>query len=102
LLYLQLSRASNKRGGKEQAVSESGQNIMQKAESRFLETQKKTAERNKAMAEYQSEAKARAIKTAKLRELRLAKEEADRVAELEAEAAKPKRKPRSAKAAKPA
>jgi hypothetical protein len=98
---LQPSRASNKRGGKEQAVSESGQNIMQKAESRFLETQKKTAERNKAMAEYQSEAKARAIKTARLKELRLAKEEADRVAELEAEAAKPKRKPRSAKAAKP-
>jgi hypothetical protein len=57
----------------------SSQNIMEKAESRFLETQKKTAERNKATAEYVSEAKARSVKTAKLRELRLAKEEADRV-----------------------
>ena len=83
-------------------MSESGQSIMQKAESRFLETQKKNAERSKAMAEYQSEAKARALKTARLRELRLAKEEADRLAELEAAAAKPKRKARSTKAAKPA
>ncbi len=84
-------------------MSESGPSIMQKAESRFLETQKKTAERNKAMAEYQSEAKARAIKTARLRELRLAKEEADRLAALEAEAAKPKKGARKTKAAaKPA
>jgi len=76
--------------------------MMQKAESRFLETQKKAAERSKAMAEYQSEAKARAIKTARLRELRLAKEEADRIAELEAAAAKPKRKAKAVKPAKPA
>jgi hypothetical protein len=58
-------------------VEESRQNIMEKAETRFLETQKKAADRNK---EYQTEAKARAIKTARLRELRLAKIEADRAA----------------------
>lgn len=62
-------------------MSDNTQNIMEKAESRFLETQKKTADRNKAAAEYQSEAKARIIKTARLRELRLAKDEADRAAE---------------------
>ncbi len=62
-------------------MADANQNIMEKAQSRFIETQKKTAERNKATAEYQSEAKARAIKTAKLRELRLAKEEQDRAAE---------------------
>ena len=56
----------------------SSQNIMEKAESRFLETQKKTAERNKATAEYVSEAKARSVKTARLRELRLAKEAAEK------------------------
>ena len=70
----------------------SSQNIMEKAESRFLETQKKTAERNKATAEYVSEAKARSVKTAKLRELRLAKEEADR-----AEAALTPVKPKKAR-----
>jgi hypothetical protein len=57
------------------------QSIMEKAEARFMDKQKKTAERSKATADYVSEAKAREIKTAKLRELRLAKEEADRVAE---------------------
>ena len=67
------------------------QNIMEKAQSRFIETQKKTAERNKATAEYQSEAKARAIKTAKLRELRLAKEELDR-AEQALKPVQPKKK----------
>lgn len=56
-------------------------NIMEKAEARFMEKQKKTAERNQATAEYVSEAKARDIKTARLRALRLAKEEADRAAE---------------------
>jgi hypothetical protein len=61
-------------------VEESRQNIMEKAETRFLETQKKTADRNKATVEYQTEAKARAVKTARLRELRLAKIEADRAA----------------------
>ncbi len=83
-------------------MAETSQNIIQKAETRFLETQKKTAERNKAMAEYQSEAKARAIKTAKLRELRLAKEEEDRVAVQAANDAKPKRKAKTVKAAKAA
>jgi hypothetical protein len=83
-------------------VSDTNQSVIQKAERRFLETQKKTAERNKAMAEYQAEAKARAAKTARLRELRLAKEEADRNVAEEAAAAKPKRKPRAVKAGKPA
>jgi hypothetical protein len=54
---------------------------MEKAETRFLETQKKAADRAKATVEYQTEAKLRAAKTAKLRELRLAKEEAERAAE---------------------
>ncbi|MER8548659.1 hypothetical protein [Mesorhizobium sp. M0684] len=62
-------------------MAEGNQNIMEKAQARFMENQKKTAERNKATAEYLSEAKARSIKTARLRELRLAKEEADRAAE---------------------
>ncbi len=62
--------------------------FLDKAQLRSIEAQKKTAERNSAMAEYQSAAKARAAKTAKLRELRLAKEEADRAAEVEAGAAK--------------
>jgi hypothetical protein len=74
------------------------QNIMEKAETRFLETQKKTADRNKATAEYISEAKARSVKTARLRELRLAKEEVDR-AEAALTPAKPKkaRVPRTVK-----
>ncbi|QPC85909.1 hypothetical protein GA830_03555 [Mesorhizobium sp. NBSH29] len=74
-------------------MADNRQNIMEKAETRFLETQKKTAERAKATAEYQTEAKMRAQKTAKLRELRLAKEEADRVeaAALEPAPAKKKR-----------
>ena len=59
---------------------DSRQNIMEKAESRFLETQKKTADRAKATIEYQTEAKLRAVKTARLRELRLAKDEAERAA----------------------
>ena len=62
-------------------MSEGNPSIMEKAEARFVDKQKKTAERNKATAEYMTEAKLRVIKTAKLRELRLAKEEADRVAE---------------------
>ena len=60
---------------------DSRQNIMEKAELRFLETQKKTADRAKATIEYQTEAKLRATKTARLRELRLAKDEAARAAE---------------------
>jgi hypothetical protein len=69
---------------------------MEKAQSRYIETQKKTAERNKATAEYQSEAKARIIKTARLRELRLAKDEADRAAEaLRPVEPKKKRAPRA-------
>jgi hypothetical protein len=88
--------------GKETAAPDFGRVIMQNVDSRALEIRKKTAERSKAMAEYQAEAKARAVKTARLRELRLAKEEADRLAALEAEAAKPKRGARSAKSPKKA
>ncbi len=62
-------------------MTDSRQNIMEKAETQFMETQKKTAERAKAMNEYQTEAKLRAQKTAKLRELRLARDEAERAAE---------------------
>ncbi|BBD35667.1 hypothetical protein Amn_05470 [Aminobacter sp. Y103A] len=74
------------------------ENFLEKAQSRSIEAQKKAAERNSAMADYQSEAKARAIKTAKLRELRLAKDEADRAAEaLKPVEAKKKRVARAAK-----
>lgn len=62
-------------------MAEGNQSIMEKAEARFMDKQKKTAERNKATSDYMSEARAREIKTARLRELRLAKEEADRVGE---------------------
>ncbi len=72
-------------------MAESRQNIMEKAESRFLETQKKTADRAKATIEYQTEAKLRAVKTARLRELRLAKDEAERAAEA-LKPAEPKKK----------
>jgi hypothetical protein len=69
---------------------------MEKAEARFADAQKRTADRNKATTEYMSEAKARALKTARLRELRLAKEEADRVAGfLDPVKAKVRRSPRS-------
>ncbi|WP_432285372.1 hypothetical protein SLT36_00920 [Aminobacter sp. BA135] len=71
--------------------------FLDKAQLRSIEAQKKTAERNSAMAEYQSEAKARAAKTAKLRELRLAREEADRAAEALNPEPKKKRAVRAAK-----
>lgn len=54
--------------------------LMEKAETRFAEKQKKTPERMQATVEYISEARVRALKTARLRELRLAKEEAERAA----------------------
>ena len=54
---------------------------MEKAESQFLETQKKTADRNMAYVEYETEAKLRALKTARLQELRFARDEAERAAE---------------------
>ena len=62
-------------------MADGNQSIMEKAEARFMDKQKKTAERNKATSDYVSEARAREIKTARLRGLRLAKEEADRVEE---------------------
>jgi len=80
-------------------MAEASQSIMEKAEARFMEKQKKTVERNKATAEYLSEAKVRIIKTARLRELRLAKEEADRVAEALNPAPKKKRTLRAVKKA---
>lgn len=62
-------------------MADGNQTLMEKAQARFVDKQKKTAEHNKATAEYMSEARAREIKTKRLRELRLAKEEADRAAE---------------------
>ncbi len=62
-------------------MAESRQNIMEKAETRFLETQKKAEDGAKRTIQYQTEAKLRATKTARLRELRLAKDEAERAAE---------------------
>ena len=59
-------------------MSGNNQTLMQKAEARFAERQKKTSDRLLATAEYESEAKARAAKTAKLRQLRLAREEVER------------------------
>lgn len=74
-------------------MAERTQNIMEKAEARFIETQKKAAARNTAMLEYQAEAKARAKKTAELRELRLARDQAA----LDAEASKPEKPAKPAK-----
>ena len=62
-------------------MADDTQSIIDKAETRFLETQKKNADKARAMTEYHTQAKLRAQKTAKLRELRLAREEADRAAE---------------------
>jgi hypothetical protein len=61
-------------------LNETKQTIMEKAEARFADKQKKLSDRHQATAEYMSEARARAAKTARLRALRLAKEEADRAA----------------------
>ncbi|WP_149760527.1 hypothetical protein [Neomesorhizobium albiziae] len=79
-------------------MADNRQNIMEKAETRFMETQKKNAEKAKAMNEYQTEAKLRAQKTAKLRELRLARDEAERAAEA-LKPVEPKKK-RASRAAK--
>jgi hypothetical protein len=51
-----------------------------KAQSKFMERQKKADDRASAKAEYEQEAKLRNAKIAKLRALRLAKEEADKAA----------------------
>ena len=72
---------------------EINRNVMELAQARFLETLRKTAERYHAMADYQAEAQARAIKTARLRKLRLAKEEAERAAEALKPAAPKKKRP---------
>lgn len=80
-------------------MAEETVSILDKAQSRFLATQKKNAERNEAMNEYQAEVKAREAKTAKLRALRLARDEAERLeAEKAAKAAAPKKKRAPAKA----
>ena len=73
-------------------MTSSSQTIMERAEARFLDLQKRKADRTKAASDYQSEARARDIKTAKLRALRLAKEEADRAAEALKVAAEPVKK----------
>ncbi|KAA3451664.1 hypothetical protein C7I87_05535 [Mesorhizobium sp. SARCC-RB16n] len=72
-------------------MADGNQTLMEKAQARFADKQKKTADHNKATAEYISEARAREIKTRRLRELRLAKEEADRAAEAQNPAPKKKR-----------
>lgn len=64
----------------------------EKMMARTLENQKKQAERNKATAEYISEAKARDLKTARLRELRLARDEAERAAEASKPTPAPKKR----------
>jgi len=56
------------------------QTHMEKAKERFLILQKKTADKNAALHEYETKVQARIVKTAGLRALRLAKEEADRIA----------------------
>lgn len=63
-------------------VADSKQNsMMEKAEMRFVATQKKMADRSKATMEHQNEAKARDAKTLRLRALRLARDEELRAAE---------------------
>lgn len=85
-------------------MAEETVSILDKSQARFLATQKKNAERNEAMNEYQAEVKAREAKTAKLRALRLARDEAERIeAEKAAKAEKaaaPKKKRAPAKAKK--
>jgi hypothetical protein len=77
-------------------MSDNSNDIRAKANTRFLDTQKKAADRKQASNEYESEAKAREAKTAKLKALRLAKEAEDRlVAALTPVAAKPKRASRA-------
>jgi hypothetical protein len=80
---------------------QASQNMMEKAQSRSLAKQKKTAEGNKAAAEYLAEVKARNLKTARLRALRLAKEAADRAAEALKPAEPKKRASRAAKSKTP-
>jgi hypothetical protein len=60
-------------------MSDNSNDIRAKANTRFLETQKKAADRKQASNDYESEAKAREAKTAKLKALRLAKEAEDRL-----------------------
>jgi hypothetical protein len=77
-------------------MSDNSNDIRAKANTRFLDTQKKAADRKQASNEYESEAKAREAKTAKLKALRLAKEAEDRlVAALTPVVAKPKRASRA-------
>lgn len=77
-------------------MSDNSSDIRAKANTRFLDTQKKVADRKQAANDYESEAKAREIKTAKLKALRLAKEAEDRLtAALTPVAAKPKRASRA-------
>jgi hypothetical protein len=77
-------------------MSDNSNDIRAKANTRFLDTQKKAAERKQASNDYESEAKAREVKTAKLKALRLAKEAEDRLtAALMPTPVKPKRASRA-------
>ncbi|MCU0830337.1 MAG: hypothetical protein MUC58_02260 [Rhizobiaceae bacterium] len=68
-----------------------------RAQSKFIERQKKADDRASAKAEYELEAKMRNAKIAKLRALRLAKEEADKAAIAEKpKGSKPSRAARTA------
>jgi hypothetical protein len=60
-------------------MSDNSSDMRAKANSRFQDAQKKAIDRKQASNEYESEAKAREIKTAKLKALRLAKEAEDRL-----------------------
>lgn len=55
--------------------------LFEKADARFMATQKKMADRTRSSSESLAEAKARDAKTARLRALRLARDEELRAAE---------------------
>ena len=77
-------------------MSDNSSDMRAKANTRFQDAQKKTADRKQASNEYETEAKAREVKTAKLKALRLAKEAEDRlVAALTPEPVKAKRASRA-------
>lgn len=61
-------------------MSDNSNDIRAKANTRFLDAQKRVADRQQSSNDYVSEAKAREVKTAKLKALRLAKEAEDRLA----------------------
>jgi hypothetical protein len=78
-------------------MSTATKSMRDRAEARFEKNQAVALERQKATAEYESEAAALRKRTARLRALRLAKEETDRQAALDAAASAPAEKSRPAK-----